>query len=1242
MKSREIDIERQLLYHLSGSEFERFGNLYLRHFYKKRYPQTKQGSQLGNNSTVTGQPDSYFSLPGHKFKFAEITKQKDNLKAKLKSDITACLNATAHGIMPEQITDIDLVFAGRLASAQEQEEIAKPAEDLGIRVIFHSIDEIVHATVENVWLAKALGTPIDTGQILSVEKFIAHHEDSQLIVGTPLSNTYLERAEYEQFCQHFEGRDIVVLQGKPGVGKTKLALRYLQCFRLEKEDSEAYCVIHQPPAIWEDVLACFEEGKNYAVLIDDADRQSDNLDAVLCRLRSLRTVTYKIIITVRGYAVAAIRQLLLTEGYKFNELTLGQMSYEQISAIISAPPFEILRGDYQYKINRLADGNARLAIMMAILANADGYNFDILSNVSQIYDEYYQRVLPDRSLWTDKERLRVLGVSALLRVIDITNVTDLEPILTWLNMTATTFWYHVRHFATWEIVEIYEDDAYRFTEQTFASYAFYQCFVAQKALHLADAFDLVLTLPHIDFRLREAIHSVYESHDKAMIWHWAQPVLATQFKTLTTDQDRLAFLDQYERFLPNEVLSFIHDYANGRVTVDKLGRFGRKTKDEVLDLLFNYLNHTVQQADSLIGYELAATLLKYELSASEDVGKKLNDYLATQHDYINIENSQVRYTRYDWLSDYLTRSVEDESETYQQLMTLALPSFLLMFYDIAGDEPIYRNRIFRYVDQQLATGDEAVKAALVEYLSKDYGNLDEARIQDDIDRVSQLLRRYFSPDHPLDCLHVQRYVQKLNKVPLNRRPYQVLESQFNGEAYQLYCILSYEHVGRRERSGIDIANSKALRIRKRNEFRTVLAVKRLIDFQVQYQRIYAMWTLAVQGSDAWPINEGFTDYLLMIAEEQPQLFLEVFHFLVDKGFPPKYREHSTLLNKVFDNGYVTPEDIYEVLHPINESSASQMLTLLWSIPKERLGEQWLQVLHNQLPIFAHCQSWRVADPGFIKKFSHLDPTLPSTILELLWEQKTVHRAEIHLWDQFIEDFGPDLDPALNTALEQLYLDQYFNQQGYDHDHKALDVLLSRRQGFWLDLLNAHYGPEGYRKCSFRQFSFIWLRSDYQELISDAIELIKARKLHDLRRPDVESFFSNVPAQAYGLANQFITTFVAQHSNDLDLIDALNQSVGDCTWLDYPFIQTFLFQNTSFADFERIDWIMHGKGGVRSRRPTIMSEELAQEWEVLLKKVKTMPNPLVYLRHCQFIQDRITTYRAYVQRERREHFIRGYM
>ena len=1235
MVMREIEIEFRLTRQLSGSEFERFGNQYLRYFYKDKYPQTKLGLQIANNSTVAGQPDMYFSLPDHKFRFAEITAQKGGLYTKLKTDIKFCLDECAHGVELARIKHIDLVYAGRLKSAKQEVELAKLPLELGISVSFHGLDQLVNAIVDDIRLAKTLGMPIETGQILTVAEFIEHYERGRLTVGTPLSNAYLERTEYDILAERLNGSDIVVIQGKPGFGKTKLALEYLQRYMVEKPGSEGYCIVNQPPAIWDDVLTYFPDGKDYVILIDDANRQVENLITVLSHFDRLRRSTYKILITVRGYAFDEVCQTLETNNYRFSNLTVGQMSDEQITEVLKSPSFTILNGHYHYKINRLAQGNVRLAIILATLAKQEGYDITILSDVSAVYDEYYRRVLPDQTIWSDLTRLRVLGLTAVLRVVDTTNPNDMEPVLSFLGITAAELWGHIRHLETLEVIEVYQDNAFRFTEQVFATYAFYNCFFSGKASDLAKL--LTTFNDHNGYRLKDSILSVYESYNKELIRAWVQPILTKFYTTLTDDRLRLNFLSMYDRFLLDEVVYFVLDFVEGRVTSDTISHYGLSANKQIIDLLFAFLQHTKKKADALIGYELMIALLDKQMVTLEDIGKKIESYLV--HGYDSIEYDR-RYEQYDWLSEYLVEWANKDSYSHSQLMDVSLKHFLTLVYDKPGKLPVYRNRVWGYVDTRLLAGVESVKVTIYEYMPKGYGNLSDDEIQTDIEGVTKLICKHFSPDNPLDCRNVQGYVHKLNKLSLTRRPYQSLAAEFNGELYQLYCTLSFKHLKMRERIELDIIGSTELRKRKIDEIRTALAFDSLEEFKALYDKLRLMWSLVVRSGDGWNVSEGLTVFFLLVGKQDARLFTDVLEYVLSVGLPDGYIDHPPLLATIIEREYVSPEELYATLLPVTDKTASWLISLFWSLPESQINADWFYRLDEHLPLLAIYQPNRVAIPGFLKRYFPFDSTLPSKVLQMLSEVKLEQKEGIWLWDDFIEKFGLLIDPSLTATLEQLYLDQCLTKQAYDYNRKALAVLLDRRRDFWVDFLTIHYPKDSFHKHDFGQLSFIWSRDDYYELITEGLQLIKQQKVYMIHSQEVESFFENINLSNAEKVSQFLERYIRENSHELDLLNAIYiASFKSSHCVNRPFITIFLTYNTSVEEFAQIDWIKIG--GVRTcAAATITGDIHAQQWEEILVRVETMDKPLTYLPHRRYIKALIEREREFGNSERRINFLQS--
>jgi hypothetical protein len=795
---------------------------------------------------------------------------------------------------------------------------------------------------------------------------------------------------------------------------------------------------------------------------------------------------------------------------------------------------------------------------------------------------------------------------------------------------------HVRHLETLEIVEVYQDNAFRFTEQVFATYAFYQCFFIRKALDLTKL--LVAYNDNNGYRLKDAILSVYESYNKEFVRSWVQPILTKFYTKLANDNSRLIFLSMYDRFLSEEVIYFISDFVEGRVRPDAVDHYGSKPDKKIVGLLFAYLKYVNRKAEAVTGYELMLALFDKQFVSLEDISQKIESYLVHTYDFVEYHRYGTRYEHYDWLSEYLAAGGNRNSHLHCQLMDASLKHFLMLIYDKPGEPPIYRNRIWNYIDSRLSKEVAVVKTTVVEYMPKGYGNLDEDEIQSDIAEVTKVIREHFSPDDPMDCRNVHAYVNKLNKLPLKHRPYQWLTTEFNGELYQLFCTLNFEYIKKRERVEIDITGSTELRKRKIDEIRAALMFTNLDDFRPLYKKIRLMWSLVVKSGDGWNISEGLTEFLLSVAKQDAQLFTDVLKHVVSIGLPDSYMDHPPLLTTVMERDYVRPESIYAALLPITDKTAPWLFSLFWSLPESALGIHWFYRLDKHLPAFVLHQSNRVAFPGFLKRHTAFHSTLPSRVLRLLYDVKANHGKDISLWDDFIEEFGLSIDLALTNTLEELYLDQYFSKKVYDYDRKALAVLLDRRRGFWLNFLSAHY-TDGYSRHDFGQLSFVWSRDEYYELVTEGLRLIEKHKVYMIHSREVEGFFKNISQADAERVGQFLERFIRENPRDLDLLNAIHSSLakpGPPT--DKSFIILFLTHNTSVEDFSQIDWI--GSGGVSSGSAgTIFSDINAHRWKDILTQVEAMPSLLTYLPHKRYINNMIAHEHEQGDYERRLNFLR---
>jgi hypothetical protein len=1230
---QDILIEDKLIKLLDGGLFERFGNQYLRYYYNEAYKHTSLGTQIGKNRPVKGQPDTYFSLPGHQFIFAEFTvTNKDGLYNKLKRDIQACLAEKQHGVPLKQIAKIDLVFCGKLGPI---EEIELTALCSGIPVELHNIDSLVDAVKNNARLAKDLGISIDTGQILAVDDFIDFYERNRLAIGTPLSNEFLARTELDSLRSLLETKDIVIIHGKKGNGKTKLSIECMRRHISDNPDYKGYCIIDQSPSIWEDAQTYFLNGRNYIVLIDDANRQTDNLITILSRIRQLSRSIVKILITVRNYAHDEVRSALRSRGYRFEELSVGLMSQDQIISVLKSPSFAITSTPVLHRITQLAKDDARFAVMLATM-HQDGEDILVMSDISHAYDAYYAIVLPNATIWQDDTCLRVMGLTAVLRAVDLTRDGELPRLLAFLNITAEKLWEWVRYLEKLEIIEVYEDNAFRFSDQVFATYAFYRSLIERRVIILET---LLVAFHESDgYRIKDSIFSLFESYVKKQVVELVPSVLANFYKTLTNDKGRLAYLTMYSRFLPDEAFAFIHGYVQGTITFEPRGYFEKEINKKVADILFSRLIACNTKTDSILGYELMIGLVGKQAVPFDDIKAKLQSYLRHEHEQFDNEEQGSRFEQYNWLSAYLSKRGLQGSATHCTVFDSLLKSFLVMFYGNSENErTTYRDQIWEYVMYRAQTAPDTVKDILYDYMIVDFSSLAEEELYEDISRVSAFVRQYFSPEDALDCHFVHKYVNGLNKIQLTQRPYRSLVQEFNGELYQLYCLLSFEHISRRERLEVDISGSPTLRARKVQELHQAIQINSIEDFRLFYGKVLRMWQSVLRNKDGWQLSEGLTEVMLQLANQDASLFLLALPHMVEEGLPESYMDRPPLLPTVLERGQIDVDALYNILLPLTEKSAGWLLSLFWSLPESVINAKWVDRLNGHLPLLARYRPVQMSIVDRLKRYVRLDSQLPTRLLQLWQVNKNQGYQDLVLYEDFFEEFSSLMDNSVTTLLEQYYLNQYFKQRAFDHDRKALALLLDRRVGFWMDFMAAHYEEGQYGHADFGQLSFVWHRADYYKLITEALSFIEKRKVYTLHKNDVEAFFEHISAEVEDNVDEFYVSFLADHSTNISLIDAIYEALLANRRQDVKrFFQLFMTYNKSIEDFARIDWISRGgwySGGV------IISDIRAGEWGKVLTYIDDMEDPLTYMPHRLLIKEFINDEQKRAAWERRDNFFR---
>ena len=152
------------------------------------------GSQSGKQKTTIGTPDTFLLLPNGKYIFVEHSTNISARVHKLLDDINKCLDSNKTGIPISQIAEIILCVNFNL-KADEIKTLRDLLKNTRIVLTIYTLDSLAlelflhHRDLVHQYLELSL----DTGQIVSIERFVNEYNRASRGIATPIDNTFLHR-----------------------------------------------------------------------------------------------------------------------------------------------------------------------------------------------------------------------------------------------------------------------------------------------------------------------------------------------------------------------------------------------------------------------------------------------------------------------------------------------------------------------------------------------------------------------------------------------------------------------------------------------------------------------------------------------------------------------------------------------------------------------------------------------------------------------------------------------------------------------------------------------------------------------------------------------------------------------------------------------------------------------------------------------------------------------------------------
>lgn len=471
-----LEMIEQAISNLDAGPFQNLSRALI----SKKYPNYScqaNGSMIGSVKTTKSHPDCLFiNNNNNSFILVECTTQQNGLGKKLNDDITDCLDELRTKIPVASIEKIIFCYSnGKIANNviyEQKERLLSYNLKLELMSVNDMALDINHNYPELA--SEYLGINLfKTLNILSVEDFINEtHNGLSPSLDKIFSSRDSEIAELEKAI---ESNNLIVLYGKSGVGKSKLAIEVLK--RISKDERRIKCIKARGIFDYSDLFKTISNTDYY--LIDDADKFSD-IGTIVNYLKGK-----KVVFTIRDYELSKFNS-------KFNDFDISYFGYE-VKSFTDEALNKIINDNigpcnnsFLNKLDEIVMGNIRLAFMVAETCKKNN-NLSALYDSRDIFGKYYENRI--NTILSEEKTFAVFNCIALIifnKHIKISRLDDIIDLLSFFQIAKNDFFDIVKYLEKEEIVSIYENEIIEMSDQCLSNYLGYYIYFKKKIISLKD------------------------------------------------------------------------------------------------------------------------------------------------------------------------------------------------------------------------------------------------------------------------------------------------------------------------------------------------------------------------------------------------------------------------------------------------------------------------------------------------------------------------------------------------------------------------------------------------------------------------------------------------------------------------------------------------------------------------------------------------------------------------------------
>ena len=495
----EITDVKSRIIQLSPAVFEEFCSTLL---YKEGHQNIYEiGIKAGTGKTKIGNPDTYSRQDNGKYTFVVFTTQQNKIYDKLHEDISKCFKLVDEKLPVEKIETIICCHTSSNLNVKEDNKLHEYCNEKGVNLEIYGIDKIANL-VYNVHpeLMKLLNLSINTNQILPIDDFVKLNDNNTMTA--PLNTVFHYREEeLQNIIISLKTNSVVIIGGKSGVGKTRLALEVAKSYE-KTGDYKIFCVKSNNLEIYNDLVSKIKKGENYLFIVDDAN-ELNQFNLMLEYVNKISDNYHvKIIATVRNYIKEEV--INLVKKYTNPEIIdISKFTDNQIKNLIENN-IGIRNNLFVEQIIRISEGIPRFAYMAGKLA-VEKQNLSSISDVSQLYENYYKKYM-SKLLETDRAVLITAGILAFNKSIKLQDLEFFKEFLIRLGISISDFKNAIDKLNRIEFIDVIKGKVAIFDDQCLSNYILYYIFLDKKIIKLSDMVEVFYIYSRS--RTIDALHTI--------------------------------------------------------------------------------------------------------------------------------------------------------------------------------------------------------------------------------------------------------------------------------------------------------------------------------------------------------------------------------------------------------------------------------------------------------------------------------------------------------------------------------------------------------------------------------------------------------------------------------------------------------------------------------------------------------------------------------------------------------------